>query len=89
MSAIGSTVVRTVASPRHDPWIPSLSGQVEELLSAAERIAVARGHGVVGTEHLLLAMTRQTTDSFARRLLDQVGATEQLRADIEAVIGSD
>ena len=34
-------------------------------------------------------MTRQTTDSFARRLLDQVGATEQLRADIEAVIGSD
>jgi hypothetical protein len=34
-------------------------------------------------------MTRQTTDSFARRLLDQVGATEQLRASIEAVIGAD
>ena len=43
----------------------------------------------MGTEHLLLAMTRQTTNSFARWLLDQVGATEQLRADIEAVIGPD
>jgi ATP-dependent Clp protease ATP-binding subunit ClpA len=80
---------RAVGSPRHDPWMLQLSGQVEELLSAAERIAAARGHAVVGTEHVLLAMTRQTTDSFARRLLDQVGATEQLRADIEAVIGSD
>jgi len=42
---------------------------------------------MVGTEHLLLAMTRQPTDSFARRLLDEVGATEPLRARIEDAIG--
>ena len=44
---------------------------------------------MVGTEHLLLAMTRQPEDSFARRLLDEVGATEQLRSHIEDVIGPD
>jgi hypothetical protein len=32
-------------------------------------------------------MTRQSEDSFARRLLDDVGATEALRSRIEAAIG--
>jgi hypothetical protein len=32
-------------------------------------------------------MTRQSPDSFARRLLDEVGATERLRARIETAIG--
>ncbi len=64
-----------------------LSGKVEELLSEAREIADARGHAVIGTEHLLLAMIRQSDDAFARRLLDQVGATEPLRSRIEAAIG--
>jgi ATP-dependent Clp protease ATP-binding subunit ClpA len=64
-----------------------LSGMVEQLLSEASELAKARGHAVVGTEHVLLAMTRQSDGSFARRLLDEVGATEPLRARIEAVIG--
>jgi len=34
-----------------------------------------------------LAMTRQSTDSFARRLLDEVGATEPLRPRFEDPIG--
>ncbi len=66
-----------------------LSGQVERLLSDASQIAAARGHALVGTEHLLLAMTRQTDDSFARRLLDEAGVTETLRSRIESVIGED
>jgi hypothetical protein len=41
----------------------------------------------VGTEHVLLAMTRQTDDSFARRLLGEVGATDAVRSRIESVIG--
>jgi hypothetical protein len=53
----------------------------------AGTVAAARGHAFVGTEHLLLAMTRQTEDSFARRLLDEVGATQSLRSRIEAAIG--
>jgi ATP-dependent Clp protease ATP-binding subunit ClpA len=64
-----------------------LSGKVEELLREARELAANRGHEVVGTEHLLLAMTRQSDDSFARRLLDEVGATELLRSRLEAVIG--
>jgi ATP-dependent Clp protease ATP-binding subunit ClpA len=64
-----------------------LSGKVEELLHQAHELAATRGHAVVGTEHLLLAMTRQSEDSFARRLLDEVGATEPLRSRIEAAIG--
>ena len=64
-----------------------LSGQVERLLEDAFGLAAARGHAFVGTEHLLLAMTRQTDDSFARRVLDEVGATQPLRSRIEAVIG--
>jgi ATP-dependent Clp protease ATP-binding subunit ClpA len=67
--------------------VPELSGQVEQLLNDASEIAAARGHAFVGTEHLLLAMTRQTEDSFARRLLDEVGATQSLRSRIEAAIG--
>jgi len=48
-----------------------------------------RGHPIVGTEHLFLAMTKQSTDSFARRLLDEVDATESLRSWIEAAIGEE
>jgi ATP-dependent Clp protease ATP-binding subunit ClpA len=66
-----------------------LSRNVEELLSDARRIAETRGHAVAGTEHVLLAMTRQSDDAFARRLLDEAGATEALRSRIEAVIGED
>jgi hypothetical protein len=64
-----------------------LTGTVEALLDAARQLADARGHAHAGTEHLLLAMTQQSTDSFARRLLDEVGATEPLRARIEGAIG--
>ena len=72
----------------HDGDIAELTGSVEALLDQAREIADARGHALAGTEHLLLAMTRQSTDSFARRLLDEVGATESLRARIEGAIGA-
>jgi hypothetical protein len=32
-------------------------------------------------------MTRQSKDAFARRLLDEIGATEAVRTNIEAIIG--
>jgi ATP-dependent Clp protease ATP-binding subunit ClpA len=66
-----------------------LSGSVEELLTEAQRLAAVRGHPIVGTEHLLLAMTGQSTDTVARRLLDEVGVTAQLRTRIEAAIGEE
>jgi ATP-dependent Clp protease ATP-binding subunit ClpA len=69
--------------------VAELSGQVEQLLREASEIAAVRGHAFVGTEHVLLAMTRQTNDSFARRVLDEAGATQTLRSRIEALIGED
>jgi ATP-dependent Clp protease ATP-binding subunit ClpA len=72
----------------HDAAMAELTGSVEALLNQARELADARGHALAGTEHLLLAMTRQSTDSFARRLLDEVGATEPLRARIEGAIGA-
>ena len=72
---------------RDDFDMTELSGSVEELLMEARRLAEVRGHPIVGTEHLLLAMMRQSTDAFARRLLDEVGATDSLRSRIEAAIG--
>jgi ATP-dependent Clp protease ATP-binding subunit ClpA len=65
-----------------------LTGSVEALLNHARELADARGHALAGTEHVLLAMTQQSKDSFARRLLDEVGATEPLRARIEDAIGA-
>lgn len=65
-----------------------LTGSVEALLNQARELADARGHALAGTEHLLLAMTQQSKDSFARRLLDEVGATEPLQARIEDTIGA-
>jgi ATP-dependent Clp protease ATP-binding subunit ClpA len=65
-----------------------LTGNVEALLREARELADARENAVLGTEHVLLALTRQSTDSFARRLLDEVGATEPLRARIEGAIGA-
>ena len=64
-----------------------LYGRVEELLTEARETARVRGHAVVVTEQVLLAMTRQSNDAIARRLLDHVGVTKALRSRIEAVIG--
>jgi hypothetical protein len=66
-----------------------LSGSVEELLTEAHRLSAVRGHPIVGKEHVSLAMTRQSTSTFARRLLDEVGVTARLRARIEAAIGEE
>jgi len=66
-----------------------VSGSVEQLLREARHLAEIRGHSIAGTEHLLLAMTRQSPDAFARRLLDEVGATEALRPRIEAALGEE
>jgi ATP-dependent Clp protease ATP-binding subunit ClpA len=69
--------------------MPEPTGPVAELMQQAAELADAHGHARFGTEHVLLALLRQSPDSFARRLLDEVGATEELRARIEAAIGPD
>ena len=61
--------------------------KVEELLRDARELARARGHALVGTEHVLLAMTRQSDEASACRVLDEAGATADLRARAEGIIG--
>jgi hypothetical protein len=71
-------------------YVSELTGPAETLIRSASEIAAKRNHGIVGTEHLLLAMIRQSSDSsFARRLLDEAGATEELRRRLEQVLGPD
>jgi ATP-dependent Clp protease ATP-binding subunit ClpA len=60
---------------------------VHDLLKDAVAIAERRGHRIVGTEHVLLAMTRQSEDSAARRILQEAGVDEDLRVRVEAIIG--
>jgi ATP-dependent Clp protease ATP-binding subunit ClpC len=67
--------------------VTELSGAVEKLLGDARELARVRGHAFVGTEHVLLAMTRQSDDALARRILDEAGATEDLRTRVEEIIG--
>ena len=49
---------------------------VEELLKDAHAIADGRGHALVGTDHLLLAMTRQSDGSFSRRAAEPPRLTQ-------------
>ena len=72
----------------HDPGMTELSKVVQDLLDDALAIAKRRGHGIVGTEHLLLAMTQQSENSLARRILHEAGVDEDLRARVEAIIGA-
>jgi ATP-dependent Clp protease ATP-binding subunit ClpA len=59
----------------------------EHVLRNAAEPAAERGHGLVGTEHVLLALTRLSDDSLAHRLLDDLGVTESVRTRVEAAIG--
>jgi ATP-dependent Clp protease ATP-binding subunit ClpA len=64
------------------------SETAEKLLQQARALAEARDHEFIGTEHLLLAMARQPSDeSLARRVLDEAGATVDVRTRVEALIG--
>jgi ATP-dependent Clp protease ATP-binding subunit ClpA len=70
-----------------DPAMTQLTVTAKALLQEAHEIAKVRGHDFVGTEHILLAMARRSPDSFARRALDEAGATDALRSHVESVIG--
>ena len=65
------------------------SGPADRAVEQARQLAAARGHGIVGTEHLLLALVQGGEGSFARRLLDELGVTDAIRARIEAAIGEE
>ena len=68
---------------------PDRSGPVDRVVEQARQLAAARGHGIVGTDHLLLALVQGGEGSFARRLLDELGVNETIRARIEAAIGGE
>jgi len=59
------------------PLAPRTRGAIE----AAVREARRRGHGFLGTEHLLLGMLAEP-DAVATRLLDGLGITDAVRAEL-------
>jgi ATP-dependent Clp protease ATP-binding subunit ClpA len=62
------------------PLAPRAQGAIE----AAVREARWRGHGFLGTEHLLLGMLAEP-DAVATRVLDGLGITAKVRAKLAAV----
>jgi hypothetical protein len=75
--SVGCAGVRECTlSVEHDSPMTQLSGKVEEVLREANALAEARGHSTLGTDHVLLAMTKQSKESLGCRVLDGVGASE-------------
>ena len=71
------------------PGKPSLSPRAESLLRAAEEEAVSMGHEKIGTEHILLAMLRQT-NCVGTRLLYTMGIQiQKLYASVLTAMGYD
>ena len=63
------------------PLAPRTRGAIK----AAGREARRRGHGFIGTEHLLLGMLTEP-DAVATRVLDGLGITTEVRAKLAAVM---
>jgi ATP-dependent Clp protease ATP-binding subunit ClpC len=67
----------------------SYTRMAENALAVAGELAERRGHRLIGTEHLLLALALTNGGSFARRLLDELAVTDEIRRRVEDAIGSD
>jgi ATP-dependent Clp protease ATP-binding subunit ClpA len=61
--------------------VAQVTGHADDLLRSASEIAAARNHALVGTEHVLLAMIRQSDDSFARRRRIEPGSLSNRAGD--------
>lgn len=57
-------------------------------MARAERIADARGHAFVGTEHVLLALAEDER-GIARRVLDDLDVTAEVKDRVAAWMDSD
>jgi ATP-dependent Clp protease ATP-binding subunit ClpC len=66
---------------------PTPTPRVEQTLRAATRLAEARGHLYVGTEHVLLALL-DDPDGIAGQVLNAVGPGDALRQAIEVILSS-
>lgn len=58
-----------------------LTTQAQATLAYAKRLAKRLGHNYVGTEHLLVGLTRQA-DSLSAKVLQRLGVTEQNLIDL-------
>lgn len=64
-----------------------LTPRMETTLRRASEIATARGHGYLGTEHILLALL-DDPDGIAGGVLHRLGAADKARAEIERILAS-
>jgi hypothetical protein len=80
---------RAAASPRSAlPAEPPFTGRAKEALRAAVEEALGLGHNDIGTEHLLLGVSRREDDT-ATRVLDALGATsDDIRMRTLAVLST-
>ncbi len=66
-----------------------MTPRTKKVIENSATLAVNMGHGFIGTEHLLLAITAET-DCFAVKMLERLGVSpDDLRRDITSYLGAD
>ncbi len=66
-----------------------MTPRTKKIIETSAAIAMNMGHGFIGTEHLLLAMTGER-DCFAVKMLEKMGVSiGELRRDIASYLGRD
>lgn len=63
----------------------TMTPRVEQILNEASVIADGFGHDYVGTEHLLLALTRHE-DGIGGQVLRDIGAVDRIEAAVADVL---
>ncbi|MBQ6677165.1 MAG: ATP-dependent Clp protease ATP-binding subunit, partial [Clostridia bacterium] len=66
-----------------------MTPRTKKVIENSASLAVNMGHGFIGTEHLLLAITGEP-DCFAVKMLERLGASpDELRRDVASYLGAD
>ena len=77
--------------PLADVWSDSGMAQptppTRDLIGRAMALADEMGHGLMGSEHLLLAMTEADESLAARRILRETGALPAVRQHLDEMFG--
>ncbi len=82
-------VVRIVGSgEEHSPGQIPFTPRAKKVLEVALREALSLGHNYIGTEHLLLALTREGDGVAARILLDCDADPESIRTEVTSTLSS-
>ena len=67
---------------------PTLTPRMKRTLRRAAELARARGHGYLGTEHLILALL-DDPHGIAGAVMERLGYADAVRAEVTRIVESD